>query len=1371
MLPAQEPGGMMPAQEQVEMASIDADSAAIEQTDAATVEQTDTVLPDPDPEWYVAPLNYDSVMARHNAPRRANATNYHIDSVLTYDINSVLTDVSIYEYGDTIRTITWAVNADGTRTGKALVEEYTTATIVYNCSYDWDNTTNTWKGASKTVKEYNAKGKMIANTTFAWVNNAWVEDVKLTYAYDASNREIEFLTYNRNKSTNQLELSKARYREWYNSSKTTLDIQYTAYTNGTPTAGNKTECTYDASGTMLTKTYYASFNGDWVASSGSTMEIWEYSGTKKTYYEKHTGSNTGWVKNNKEIWEFNNAAGKQTLYEKYGVNNNEWAITNRDISGYNEYNNQTLVENYTFNKTTGVKTGAKKEEYTLKDNTTLQTVKIQYKWVAASSSWVNNIKTVKAYEGSKTTDNCVYNWINDEWVGVYTRTKTTYSGSNPIDVITMSWSADIKDWVNSGRTETEYTGTNKTKETTSIWQNDAWQTTGRTDYHYTNGKNDTTTIYTSVGGVLTPSKRTVNTYNSAGTNIMTHIATWTDNQWTLTSMTRKDIIDHIVDGQRQTLSAEWKCGSDSVWIGQKKDTTLYSTTGKTLYTASYKGWKDNDWIPTSKSEFYYDEQDRKIDEQSFKWSNGWVGNIRNEYGYDEQGRTNMIATYVGWNNTTNWWVGSNKTEYSFGNSGETDFYIIYNWGGSDWVYSTRQSFTYDGSGNEIGQVIEQYINKEWVNKTKYEKEYKGGNQTKNNEYTWLNNEWVYRTRNESYYDEDAQGKLRREIQGTWNNGELISYAENLYYYNVDFPFYTIRFENYDGTLIESYSVQETKKPTYTGETPARPATEQYTYTFKGWTPAIVTVTGDATYTAEYDSVVNRYRITWLNADDVEVAVDSLEYGAMPSHEDVVKPSTSEWAYLFAGWSPAIVTVTGDATYKAQLDSIQNGYRITWLDADDTELAADSLSYGAMPSHEYVLKANTAEWTYSFVGWTPEIAAVTGDATYKAQIDSVRNSYLITFKNGEETLQSTQVAYGSLPVYEGEEPTKQGDAQYTYSFNGWDAEIAAVTGEATYNATFTSTVNTYTITWLMDDGTKIDEQEMAYGATPTHADAHKDNTAQYTITFVGWDKDFAAVTGDETYTAVFDSVVNTYTITFYFDNGVTVLDQQVFEYGQMPSTNFVPSRESDAQYSYTFTGWSPELVPVTGDASYVATFEAMLNQYTIIFRNYDGTELQNTKVDYGTMPEYTGETPTRKGNMQYSYDFIGWSPELDIVTGDATYTAVYEQVLTTYTIIFYDEDGVTVLDSVEVEYGKKPSTTVIPTKEDDEQYTYTFAGWSPTIVAATRNTSYTATYTATLKSQGLWDVETDEKAQKVMIDGVMYIIRGGKKYGMDGAIAE
>ena len=65
--------------------------------------------------------------------------------------------------------------------------------------------------------------------------------------------------------------------------------------------------------------------------------------------------------------------------------------------------------------------------------------------------------------------------------------------------------------------------------------------------------------------------------------------------------------------------------------------------------------------------------------------------------------------------------------------------------------------------------------------------------------------------------------------------------------------YSISFLNYDGTELQSDELEYGQTPSYQGETPVKPADAQYTYTFSGWTPEIVAVTEDATYTATYSA--------------------------------------------------------------------------------------------------------------------------------------------------------------------------------------------------------------------------------------------------------------------------------------------------------------------------------------------------------------------------------------------------------------------------------------------------------------------------------------------------------------------------------------
>jgi hypothetical protein len=55
-----------------------------------------------------------------------------------------------------------------------------------------------------------------------------------------------------------------------------------------------------------------------------------------------------------------------------------------------------------------------------------------------------------------------------------------------------------------------------------------------------------------------------------------------------------------------------------------------------------------------------------------------------------------------------------------------------------------------------------------------------------------------------------------------------------------------------------------------------------------------------------------------------------------------------------------------------------------------------------------------------------------------------------------------VAYGEVPSYSGEEPSKASTQQYSYEFSGWNVEPEAVTQAATYTAVYNSIINEYTV---------------------------------------------------------------------------------------------------------------------------------------------------------------------------------------------------------------------------------------------------------------------------------------------------------------------
>ena len=134
------------------------------------------------------------------------------------------------------------------------------------------------------------------------------------------------------------------------------------------------------------------------------------------------------------------------------------------------------------------------------------------------------------------------------------------------------------------------------------------------------------------------------------------------------------------------------------------------------------------------------------------------------------------------------------------------------------------------------------------------------------------------------------------------------------------------------------------------------------------------------------------------------------------------------------------------------------------------------------------------------------------------------------------------------------------------------------------------------------------------------------------------------------------------------------------------------------------------------------------QGTVTWKNWDGTELYRTTEEYGATPVYGGVTPTRAADAQYTYRFIGWTPEPVPVMGNAEYTAVYEKELRSYTVQWLNWDGTELYRTTE-KYGATPVYGgVTPTRADDGVNSYTFSGWNQTVTAVTGDTTYTAQFT-------------------------------------------
>lgn len=145
-------------------------------------------------------------------------------------------------------------------------------------------------------------------------------------------------------------------------------------------------------------------------------------------------------------------------------------------------------------------------------------------------------------------------------------------------------------------------------------------------------------------------------------------------------------------------------------------------------------------------------------------------------------------------------------------------------------------------------------------------------------------------------------------------------TSNLYFYNED-----------GSTLLYTQAIVDGGNGTYSGSTPTKTSTAQYTYSFAGWSKkpggatdstALQAVTADRSVYAAFTATVRKYTVRFYNGSTLLQTITNVAYGGSATYIGDTPVSTEGSAedYPFEGWVPTGKNITGDTSCYAQFGS-------------------------------------------------------------------------------------------------------------------------------------------------------------------------------------------------------------------------------------------------------------------------------------------------------------------------------------------------------------------------------------------------------------------------------------------------------------------
>lgn len=413
----------------------------------------------------------------------------------------------------------------------------------------------------------------------------------------------------------------------------------------------------------------------------------------------------------------------------------------------------------------------------------------------------------------------------------------------------------------------------------------------------------------------------------------------------------------------------------------------------------------------------------------------------------------------------------------------------------------------------------------------------------------------------------------------------------------------------------------------------------------------------------------------------------------------ILPEPTKAGYQFTGWYDAAGSrVNASTVYAAASDTTLtahwsvSAYTITYV-VDGVTVYTATYDFGAAITPYTYTKEG-----YTISAWSPAVPATMPAENLTVSATSTVNTYTVTYQVNGETVHEDAVPYGAEIK------------PYTYTLTGytvgaWNEDIPATMPARDLTFTADATVNTYTVTYVVD-GKQVHEDSVPYG---TAIPAYTYSKTGYT--FSGWDAALPETMPAQNLTLNGTTTVNAYTITFD-SNGGSAVASVTADFGTA-----LTQPEDPTRMGYTFRGWYTDTALTKAflfttmpaeDVTLYAKWEA--NTYTLHFDSDGGSAAADQTVTYG-QPYGALPTPEKQG-----YTFTGWQmADGTAVNANLTVTRTEDHTVyavwtpkgdTPYTVYHYQQglDGTYTLTETETRTSAT-GATVTAVAKSYEGFTY------------------------------------------------------------------